>query len=742
MDKNKYLKMNSNEMYNHLITDVLENVSDGKILIEELAQSDRYVQDYEFRALVETVRGLTYLMEGEVDRTISFCSDLLERATALELWQIVATNWSFLGNAYLMLGVLEKALECYRYAIRVEEEHDLYMMTSVAYNNIALMYINLGEYEKTHEYFELARKALDRMGEEHPRYYTKLISYLSYIVILLAETGRVQEDEEALELLRSIKDKTDSNLILYSYHVAEMYHAFHTKNFETAREQYLLAKKLVFDDPSGKYIELLLSFVEMCKDFELEDHFYREDLIGIEDPAVLGRSSSKVKIHKELLLFYQKIGDEKSIQRVTDGYIELLQQDYKAVEAGRVESLKVVSNLLHESDEKAKAESKNRELKLIADEAIRHKEALQDAYKRIEMINDLGKKITSSLKLSEVIEQIYRNLKENVPLTTFILLVKEEDQRLRSIAFYQEGKLQPEFFVEPDNSESMFALCYNSGQVIFSNDVFNEEKFNMRNLVRLKQGLKTRSLIFMPLRVGDQVIGVCSIQSEQVEAYQKEHIDFLKGLLPYLSIALNNAIRSRALKREIRSHLETQEELEIANYQLSKMYSMDGLTQISNRRDFEFRVLDLLIESTRQNLSVSIYMIDIDNFKLYNDTYGHLEGDEVLKKVAQVIRKNFDRVKGLSARFGGEEFIGASIGLDLEQSMELADRIRRDVYDMEIENRLAPLGQVSVSVGLAHEIGCDIKHKSKIMRQADDALYEAKNTGKNKVVTKQMDPDA
>lgn len=72
MDKNKYIKMNSNEMYNHLITDVLENSSEGKLLIEELAQSDRYVQDYEFRALVETVRGLTYLMDGEVDRTISF----------------------------------------------------------------------------------------------------------------------------------------------------------------------------------------------------------------------------------------------------------------------------------------------------------------------------------------------------------------------------------------------------------------------------------------------------------------------------------------------------------------------------------------------------------------------------------------------------------------------------------------------------------------------------------------------
>ncbi|MDO4753578.1 MAG: GGDEF domain-containing protein [Bacillota bacterium] len=132
--------------------------------------------------------------------------------------------------------------------------------------------------------------------------------------------------------------------------------------------------------------------------------------------------------------------------------------------------------------------------------------------------------------------------------------------------------------------------------------------------------------------------------------------------------------------------------------------------------------------------TVSTFMIDVDNFKLYNDTYGHLEGDEVLKSVANIFKNHMDLRDGLSARFGGEEFVGACTGLTFEESQDLAERIRACVYDLNIEHIHSPLGRLTVSIGVSFAKGIDSSRKSELMRLADVLLYHAKNSGKNRVV--------
>lgn len=245
-----------------------------------------------------------------------------------------------------------------------------------------------------------------------------------------------------------------------------------------------------------------------------------------------------------------------------------------------------------------------------------------------------------------------------------------------------------------------------------------------------------------------EVIGVCSLQSSGKNLYREEHIAFLKELLPYLSIALNNAMYSLRLQKEMETRMETQRNLEEANRKLAKanqklehLSLMDGLTQISNRRDFEHRVMELFERSFSEKLSVGIIMLDIDNFKKYNDTYGHLEGDEALKAVAHVIQRDLERVEGLSARFGGEEFIGACIGLDFKAMEELAECIRNDVVELNIEHRESALRRLTVSVGVAFAELTDSSWKSTLMRWADVCLYRAKTGGKNRVVMKLVEGD-
>ena len=206
--------------------------------------------------------------------------------------------------------------------------------------------------------------------------------------------------------------------------------------------------------------------------------------------------------------------------------------------------------------------------------------------------------------------------------------------------------------------------------------------------------------------------------------------------MPYLTIALNNAFKSQALEYEINHHRKTQNELEKVNQKLEALSYLDGLTQISNRRDFEKKILGYLKKSREEGLSLSLFMFDIDNFKLYNDTYGHLQGDNALKTVAAIIRKHFIDAGGISARFGGEEFVAACLGLDEKESILLGNKIREDVFSQGIENEKAPLKRLSISIGISYSDGSEKLKKSFVMRWADVSLYQAKRDGKNRVVLK------
>lgn len=178
--------------------------------------------------------------------------------------------------------------------------------------------------------------------------------------------------------------------------------------------------------------------------------------------------------------------------------------------------------------------------------------------------------------------------------------------------------------------------------------------------------------------------------------------------------------------------------LEAAYKNLEKMSSMDGLTHISSRRDFENRFLTMIEQAKVEGENVLVFMMDIDYFKVYNDTYGHLEGDEVLKRVALIFKEGLERVNGLAARFGGEEFIGACVGLSVEEGEGLAQSICDDIRNLAMENRNTKLKVVTVSIGVSLGVDVHKEDRSKMMKLADIALYEAKGRGRNTVILKDL----
>jgi diguanylate cyclase (GGDEF)-like protein len=194
----------------------------------------------------------------------------------------------------------------------------------------------------------------------------------------------------------------------------------------------------------------------------------------------------------------------------------------------------------------------------------------------------------------------------------------------------------------------------------------------------------------------------------------------LNGLiLSTVSIELGNMIRKTKL-----SDLEHQRLLTLQR-------DYDELTALPNRRKL-FSTFDILKSSASNQLPFGIMMIDIDDFKSYNDAYGHQKGDECLHALGMCFSE-FSKKNGLNIfRFGGEEFLGLCLGCDYKRTGQLSQALIKTVHDLS-----QPCGEVSrvtVSVGYADSIDCRITGAEKVISAADAALYLAKNGGKNRCI--------
>jgi diguanylate cyclase (GGDEF)-like protein len=159
----------------------------------------------------------------------------------------------------------------------------------------------------------------------------------------------------------------------------------------------------------------------------------------------------------------------------------------------------------------------------------------------------------------------------------------------------------------------------------------------------------------------------------------------------------------------------------------------DMLTDIPNRRSFESHLAMEWGRAIRGGTPISIFMLDIDRFKVYNDTYGHQQGDKALKTVAEILQGVLRRSSDYLARYGGEEFAAIAPNTEIDGALAIAEAMRREIEETVIALVDGSPSKLTISVGLhtyrpkTHDRTCDMLGK------ADKALYDAKNSGRNKV---------
>jgi histidine kinase len=260
---------------------------------------------------------------------------------------------------------------------------------------------------------------------------------------------------------------------------------------------------------------------------------------------------------------------------------------------------------------------------------------------------------------------------------------------------------------------------------------FREEPYFVENAVR--------SVLACPILRKGELRGVLYLENNVVTgAFDHQRLETINMILGAAAIALENAELYREQKQytgQLEARVrERTVELEQANAILSRLADLDGLTQLANRRSFD-RECERLASA---QVPAALILCDVDDFKAYNDRYGHPAGDDVLRRVAAAMTDLPKPVPVTLARYGGEEFAVLMQTADRVLALEFADRIKHAVQALNIPHRARAAQHVTMSLGVAVTHQFSAPGIAALIAEADTALYLAKSQGRNRAVVSNL----
>lgn len=333
--------------------------------------------------------------------------------------------------------------------------------------------------------------------------------------------------------------------------------------------------------------------------------------------------------------------------------------------------------------------------------------ALRERVAELHTFLNLSKTLSATLNMEELFRLALHLIGRSLHVDAYsLMLLDESGERLVVKAAFglpEDGTLGQTLRL----GEGISGLVAQTGQALLVPDVSAEPRFLEQESFRLQRG----SFICVPLRIkGREVIGVLNAQKPDPHGFGLGDLDLFQAVANQVAAALENA----------------------QLYQRTKELSTrDDLTGLFNRRHF-FDNLEKEVQRARRYRRVfSLLLLDLDDFKGYNDTYGHLKGDEALKEVARLLLASTRRAD-IVARFGGEEFVVLLPEINAQGALVVAEKIRTAVDQYPFAGRASqPGGHMSVTLGLA-TYPTDSEDGLELVDLADRALYLGKQQGGNR----------
>ncbi len=323
---------------------------------------------------------------------------------------------------------------------------------------------------------------------------------------------------------------------------------------------------------------------------------------------------------------------------------------------------------------------------------------LQREAKETALLYEVSQSLISTLDFDQLLKNILEHLKETFDfLNISVLLVDEEQQTL-----YTHSSIS--YSPEDSNLRLKIGKDGITGHVAKTKAMYYSADVRKDNYY-VSGNNKTRSEVCFPLLIGERLIGVLDVESGKLDGFALDAIRLLSSLSAQIAIAIDNA----------RLYAETK-----------KLSLTDPLTSLSNRRSFDIFIDAEIRRAERYRRTFVVMMIDFDNFKNYNDKYGHTAGDVVLQKLSKIM-KDIIRDVDFLCRYGGDEFVSILPETDASFALDVAERMRKKIAAQKIQPK------VTLSIGIA-SFPHDARDKSRLIDLADQACYEAKQRGGNRVL--------
>ena len=354
---------------------------------------------------------------------------------------------------------------------------------------------------------------------------------------------------------------------------------------------------------------------------------------------------------------------------------------------------------------------------------------------------DLGSIIKASHALSteiglrKVLQKLIAIVRENSGAQVArLLLLNEQAWSLEAeidgdeVAVLQARVLELDADADPQFPLSLLRYVARSGAELIEDDMAHSPRFAGDAYV---QAQRPKSVMCLPIMQANRVGGILYLENNLATAsFTGERAAFLRILGGQALTSIAHARLHDGLEQRV---AERTAQLEEANRRLATLSATDGLTGLANRRHFDEVLEREWGRATRSRQPLAVIMIDVDHFKKYNDCYGHQAGDACLKSVARVLQQATRRAGDLVARYGGEEFSIVLPNTGAGVATRIAETMRAAIETLHMPHQQAPLGKITVSVGIAAStaVGGKADHQ---MRAADAALYRAKNAGRNCVM--------
>lgn len=685
---------------------------------------------------------------------------------------------NFLGRAYSDMSKYEKAMEYLFDSIKVAQKLGICDIQVRSYVNIGNIYFDIGEYEKSFEYYNSAKKIAPIIN--HGRNYYEDSCYELYAAKIYNNIGEIYRSvkcyEEAFiyynkakELYSKLveKDTLGEGIVLTNLGNVE----YHLGSYDKALEYLNEAYEYLIDN------EYKISIVETCgllalvyqkkRNYEQCERYFSEALsiayeinyayikievlldyinflehigkgeVALEKLDEVYKISIENKLYaktmvicKKAIRLYERAGDTNNANK----YYKLYFENEKILEPieleNRTKNLKI----------KIKVDSLEHENKSILEqsEAFRQKaEELVEIIKNISIISELGEKITTTLDINIIFEMIFDTIQSFMNAHTFGIGIYNEESRKIKYHYFIENKYTIKLKeINFDNDASMAVRCLKENKIIVINDMVNQYLNHVEdvNYINNKDNEDLNSAIFCPLIIDNNIIGVLTVQANKKDSFTMLKVEMIKALSSYAAIAINNAMKSKSLFVEVEERRKVQAELEATNNKLKYLSEYDGLTNIPNRRKFEYVINKEWDNAKSKRKPISIIVFDIDCFKQYNDNYGHTEGDrciiEISNELSSALIKNY-----FAARYGGDEFVMILPDTKQQEAEDFAEIFRMRVVELSLPHEFSKVCDfVTVTLGVSSVIPNNDMGSIELIRQADKALYKAKEKGRNQVV--------